>query len=139
MFKVLINSVARILKNETAIITSVTLLTAIPVYAQTTTPEVTSTPTSEVKCQMPVLHRNDRQKTASKYVKFLQERLQTYNFTSLKADGFFGKETEDAVIEYQERGNDHDPTISVDGIVGTKTWEALQVTEEQCRDLQKML
>jgi hypothetical protein len=50
MFKVLINSVARILKNETAIITSVTLLTAIPVYAQTTRPEVTSTPTSEVKC-----------------------------------------------------------------------------------------
>lgn len=88
---------------------------------------------------MPVLHRNDRQKTASKYVKFLQERLQTYNFTSLKADGFFGKETEDAVIEYQERGNDHDPTISVDGIVGTKTWEALQITDQQCRDLQKML
>lgn len=86
---------------------------------------------------MPVLRRNDRQETASEYVKFLQERLRTYNFTSLKADGFFGKETEDAVIEYQERGNDHDPTISVDGIVGTKTWEALQITEEHCRDLQK--
>lgn len=117
--------------NKIAIVTFVLTLSAIPVHAQTTT--------FGGQCQMPVLRRNDRQKTASEYVKLLQERLRTYNLSFLKVDGFFGKETEDAVIEYQERGNDHDPTISVDGIVGLQTWQALEITEKQCRDLQKTL
>ncbi|MEA5573302.1 peptidoglycan-binding domain-containing protein [Calothrix sp. UHCC 0171] len=75
--------------------------------------------------RMPVLRRDDRQKTASESVKLLQERLQKFGFSSLKADGFFGKKTEDVVKEFQERGNDHDPTVLVDGIVGPVTWQAL--------------
>jgi peptidoglycan hydrolase-like protein with peptidoglycan-binding domain len=75
--------------------------------------------------RMPVLRRDDHQKTASESVKVLQTRLQSFGFKSLKADGFFGKKTEDAVKEFQERGNDHDPTVAVDGIVGAVTWQAL--------------
>ncbi|MEB3216714.1 MAG: peptidoglycan-binding domain-containing protein [Nostocales cyanobacterium 94392] len=75
--------------------------------------------------RMPVLRRDDRQKTASESVKLLQTRLRQYNFGSLKVDGFFGKKTENAVKEFQARGNDHDPTFIVDGIVGPQTWQAL--------------
>lgn len=75
--------------------------------------------------RMPVLRRDDHQKTATDAVKLLQKRLQSFGFESLKADGFFGKKTEDIVKEFQERGNDHDSTVSVDGIVGPRTWEAL--------------
>jgi peptidoglycan hydrolase-like protein with peptidoglycan-binding domain len=44
----------------------------------------------------------------------VQQRLNQYGF-KLTADGFFGAKTEKAVKEYQERGNDHDPSILVDG------------------------
>ena len=74
---------------------------------------------------MPVLRRDDNQKTASPSVKRLQQTLQKYGFSSLKADGLFGKTTENAVIEFQGRGNDHDSTVIVDGIVGPQTWKAL--------------
>ncbi len=74
---------------------------------------------------MPVLRRNDNQKTALESVKLLQKTLQKYGFSSLKVDGFFGQKTFDAVIELQQRGNDHDSTVVVDGIVGPQTWKAL--------------
>ena len=73
--------------------------------------------------RMPVLRRDDKQKTSLEAVKVLQKRLQHYGFTSLKADGFFGKKTEDAVKDFQ--GRSHDPSFPVDGIVGPLTWEAL--------------
>lgn len=74
--------------------------------------------------RLPVLRRDDRQKKASDYVKLLQERLKKYHgFESLKADGFFGKKTEDAVKDYQ--GRSEDPNMLVDGIVGEMTWQAL--------------
>lgn len=71
---------------------------------------------------MPILRRNDKQKTANKDVKFLQTRLNTFGF-SLNADGFFGKKTEVAVKEFQSRSED--PKFPVDGIVGPLTWQAL--------------
>jgi peptidoglycan hydrolase-like protein with peptidoglycan-binding domain len=74
---------------------------------------------------MPVLRRNDNHQTASDSVKLLQRTLQKYGFSSLKADGLFGQKTFDAVIEFQQRGKDHDSTVVVDGIVGPKTWNAL--------------
>jgi peptidoglycan hydrolase-like protein with peptidoglycan-binding domain len=73
---------------------------------------------------MPVLRRNDNHQTASDSVKLLQRK---YGFSSLKADGLFGKKTFDAVIEFQQRGKDHDSTVVVDGIVGPQTWNALGV------------
>ncbi|BAZ08249.1 hypothetical protein NIES4071_00540 [Calothrix sp. NIES-4071] len=66
---------------------------------------------------MPVLRRHDNHQTADDSVKLLQKTFQKY--------GFFSKKTEDAVIEFQKRGNDHDSTVIVDGIVGPQTWKAL--------------
>ncbi len=74
---------------------------------------------------MPVLRRNNNQKTADDSVKLLQRTLQKYGFSSLKVDGLFGQKTFDAVIEFQQRGNDHDSTVVADGIVEPKTWNAL--------------
>ena len=72
---------------------------------------------------MPVLRRDDKQKSPSEAVKLLQQRLQHYGFSTLKVDGFFGKKTEDAVKDFQ--GRSEDPSFPVDGIVGPLTWEAL--------------
>jgi peptidoglycan hydrolase-like protein with peptidoglycan-binding domain len=73
---------------------------------------------------LPILRRNDQQKSPIENVFLVQQRLNQYGF-KLTADGFFGAKTEKAVKEYQERGNDHDPSILVDGIVGPQTWKAL--------------
>ncbi|MBW4662297.1 MAG: peptidoglycan-binding protein [Drouetiella hepatica Uher 2000/2452] len=82
-------------------------------------------PQTQTPChRMPVLRRNDQQTQPDEMVKFLQRRLNAYNFP-LKIDGFFGAKTEAAVIGLQERGNDHDPSVVVDGIVGPRTWESL--------------
>jgi peptidoglycan hydrolase-like protein with peptidoglycan-binding domain len=82
------------------------------------------TPTLTPCHRLPVLRRNNRQKTADEMVKVLQQLLNKYNFR-LKVDGFFGSKTEAAVKEFQQRGNDHNPSILVDGIVGPQTWNAL--------------
>jgi peptidoglycan hydrolase-like protein with peptidoglycan-binding domain len=74
--------------------------------------------------RMPVLRRNDKQKTAEDIVKVLQQLLNKHGFR-LKVDGFFGAKTEAVVKQFQERVNDHDPNFPVDGIVGPKTWNAL--------------
>lgn len=74
--------------------------------------------------KMPVLRRNDRQTAANESVKLLQRRLNECGFR-LTVDGFFGSKTEAAVRSYQERGNDHDSSVLVDGIVGPQTWGAL--------------
>jgi peptidoglycan hydrolase-like protein with peptidoglycan-binding domain len=80
---------------------------------------------AQIPChQMPILRRNDQQKTPDEMVKFLQRRLKDYNLP-VKVDGFFGAKTEAAVISLQERGNDHDPSVVVDGIVGPRTWQGL--------------
>ncbi len=69
--------------------------------------------------RMPILRRDDKQKSPSEAVK----RLQHYGFSTLKVDGFFGKKTEDAVKDFQ--GRSEDSSFPVDGIVGSLTWEAL--------------
>ncbi|MBD1912556.1 MULTISPECIES: peptidoglycan-binding domain-containing protein [unclassified Leptolyngbya] len=79
----------------------------------------------EILChQLPILRRNDQQKRADENIKVLQRLLNGYNF-KLQVDGFFGAKTEAAVMTYQERGNDHNPYMLVDGIVGPQTWESL--------------
>lgn len=88
---------------------------------QASTQATTSLPACSA---LPILRRNDQQKSPIENVKLLQQRLNQSGF-SLKADGFFGAKTEKAVYEYQERGNDHDPSVIVDGIVGPQTWKAL--------------
>lgn len=74
--------------------------------------------------RMPILKRNDRQTEANDYVKTLQYRLNEFGF-HLTVDGFFGRKTETAVRDFQARGNDHDPSMRVDGVVGPRTWYAL--------------
>ncbi|MGP1383720.1 MAG: peptidoglycan-binding domain-containing protein [Thainema sp.] len=78
-----------------------------------------------VACRsLPVLRRNDRQRTPNEDVKVLQRYLNYYGFP-LTVDGYFGPKTEDAVKGFQERVNDHDLSFLVDGIVGPRTWGAL--------------
>ncbi len=84
----------------------------------------TSTPIQTPCHRMPVLRRNDKQKTAEDLVKVLQQLLNKFGF-SIKVDGFFGAKTEAAVKQFQERVSDHDLKFPVDGIVGPKTWNAL--------------
>ena len=81
-------------------------------------------PTQTPCHRMPVLRRNDKQKTADDMVKVLQQLLNKFGF-SIKVDGFFGAKTEAAVKQFQERVNDHDLKFPVDGIVAPKTWNAL--------------
>jgi peptidoglycan hydrolase-like protein with peptidoglycan-binding domain len=82
------------------------------------------TPTQTPCHRMPVLRRNDKQKTADDTVKVLQKLLNKFGFP-IKVDGFFGAKTEAAVKQFQERVSDHDLDFPVDGIVGPKTWNAL--------------
>lgn len=65
---------------------------------------------------LPTLYRQ----TKSGYVKTAQILLNKYNAAGLEEDGIFGSATEKAVRKYQEsRG------LSVDGIIGPKTWTRL--------------
>jgi len=70
---------------------------------------------------LPVLRRDDNA-PASESVESLQERLNHFGF-SLKVDGFFGKNTEQAVLDFQSRNEDD--SFPIDGIVGPLTWAAL--------------
>jgi peptidoglycan hydrolase-like protein with peptidoglycan-binding domain len=54
-------------------------------------------------------------------VKYLQEILNKIHYGPLGADGTFGAKTEAAVKRFQKAFN-----LTVDGIVGQKTWNALQ-------------
>jgi peptidoglycan hydrolase-like protein with peptidoglycan-binding domain len=54
-----------------------------------------------------------------KDVKYLQELLNYYGYT-VSVDGIFGKKTETAVKQFQKSRK-----LTVDGIVGPKTWNAL--------------
>lgn len=82
---------------------------------------------SETPChKMPVLRRNARQVTANDMVKVLQQLLNKADLHPpvggfpLTVDGFFGALTEAAVKDYQAQC-----CLPVDGIVGSKTWNAL--------------
>ncbi len=53
-------------------------------------------------------------------VEYLQSTLNRLGFNSGRVDGIFGAATENAVLRFQRR-----MSLSADGIVGQKTWEAL--------------
>ena len=50
-------------------------------------------------------------------VQYLQERLKTLGYYSGYVDGFYGVQTKQAVINYQE-----DSDLFVDGVVNSNTW-----------------
>lgn len=79
-------------------------------------PEPTPTPTPEKK--KPTIRRG----SSGKYVKECQNDLISlgYDVGKTGADGKFGKNTEKAVKEFQKAKK-----LAVDGIVGAKTWAAL--------------
>ena len=82
---------------------------------------------SNISCDiMPVLRRNDKQNSPNEQVKYLQQLLNNYGFR-ITADGFFGAKTEVAVKEFQGRSHEEigRNTLTVDGIVGPQTWQAL--------------
>ena len=56
-------------------------------------------------------------------VKEIQRRLKDWGYYSGNVDGYYGKQTEDAVIAFQKKHR-----ITVDGIVGSQTAEKLGVS-----------
>ena len=75
-----------------------------------------------VETVKPVLRKGDR----GDNVRELQERLNELGYDCGTADGVFGTKTKDAVVRFQtDRG------LDPDGIVGRKTWTALDETPEK--------
>jgi peptidoglycan hydrolase-like protein with peptidoglycan-binding domain len=68
---------------------------------------------------LPTLERNDYQPAPDEYVTYLQQNLNK-NGAKLKIDGLFGKNTQQAVRNFQTQKG-----ITVDGIVGPQTWSQL--------------
>lgn len=58
-------------------------------------------------------------------VKILQQALIRLNYLSGKADGVFGKKTQDAVVAFQQANN-----LSADGLAGKKTLKALETASQ---------
>lgn len=56
-------------------------------------------------------------------VKEIQQRLKDWGYYKGKVDGYYGKETENAVIAFQKKHK-----ITIDGIVGSQTAEKLGVS-----------
>lgn len=61
-------------------------------------------------------------------VKTLQQKL------NIKADGIFGKLTDEAVREFQKKHN-----LTVDGVVGSKTWAALGIAGTSKRFIDQII
>ena len=91
----------------------------IPTPTPEPTPTPTPTPTPETK---PTLRRGSK----GQYVTLAQTELinKGYSCGSFGADGQFGAATEKAVREFQK-----DHGLTVDGVIGQKTWAALDSTE----------
>ena len=82
------------------------------------------TPPGPEPVKKPTIRRGDR----GPYVKECQEDLLAlgYDVGKTGADGIFGKNTEAAVKKFQKEHKDRDgKQLKVDGIVGEKTWGAL--------------
>ena len=81
----------------------------------------------------PTLRLNDGYKHTSSHlkndVKELQRLLNKKGF-SLKVDGFFGRDTENAVLKFQKNNN-----LVEDGIAGRNTWSALLKTIRRTKKL----
>ena len=65
---------------------------------------------------LPVIQRNQK----GEAVRFLQQLLLGYGFVKVEFQSEFDQRTENAVRNFQEQRN-----LSVDGIVGVNTWNAL--------------
>jgi len=73
-------------------------------------------PSSKPVVERPTVRRGSRGRT----VEYLQQLLRKHGFV-LAVDGIFGPATEKAVIEFQKKKG-----LVADGIVGPKTWAALE-------------
>lgn len=71
---------------------------------------------SECKPPYPTLYRGSQ----GACVKLAQQRLQIHGFNPGPIDGMFGPQTEAAVKSFQRAKG-----LSVDGVIGSKTWSAL--------------
>lgn len=94
----------------------------IPACVDIVPPEPTPIPPEPEK--KPTIRRGDR----GPYVKLCQEDLITlgYSVGASGADGIFGKNTEAGVKAFQKEHDDTDGrALKVDGVVGQKTWGAL--------------
>ena len=94
----------------------------IPACVDIVPPEPTPIPPEPEK--KPTIRRGDR----GPYVKLCQEDLIKlgYDVGRTGADGIFGKNTEAAVRAFQREHDDTDGrALKIDGIVGQKTWGAL--------------
>ena len=82
-------------------------------------PKCVSSDVQPEPAPFPTLRRGDR----GEYVKQLQNMLIEKGFScgNSGADGIFGKDTEKAVKSFQKAAG-----LTVDGIVGAKTWNALE-------------
>ena len=89
----------------TPAVTATAQMTAAPTSLPTITP--TATPT-----RTPLLAMGDR----GEDVRRLQARLQELGYLGGKVDGIFGKQTKEALEEFQRLNR-----LSVDGIAGPKT------------------
>ncbi len=76
--------------------------------------------------EIPVTFPTLRKGSKGEYVTLLQTKLiqQGYDLEPYGADGSFGAKTQSAVKAFQKNHN-----LNADGIVGPKTWEALNNTE----------
>ena len=84
---------------------------------------VSTSPVVQLPNEKPTLRRGDK----GEYVTLLQTKLLNlkYSLPKFGADGDFGKETESAVRQFQmDRG------LTVDGVVGSKTWKELDSDKE---------
>jgi cell wall-associated NlpC family hydrolase len=96
----------------------------VPACVDVVPPTPTPTPPGPEPEKKPTIRRGDR----GPYVKLCQEDLMAlgYSVGSSGADGIFGKNTEAGVKAFQKDHDDRDGrALKVDGIVGEKTWGAL--------------
>ena len=90
----------------------------VPKYDKETATETTSKEESAVKVELNVLRKGDN----GEQVKSLQRMLYAmgYDLGDIPIDGNFGSKTDAAVRAYQKK-----KSLTVDGIVGQKTWNKL--------------
>ena len=96
----------------------------VPACVDVVPPTPTPTPPGPEPEKKPTIRRGDR----GPYVKLCQEDLMAlgYSVGSSGADGIFGKNTEAGVKAFQKDHDDRDgKALKIDGIVGEKTWGAL--------------
>lgn len=81
-------------------------------------------PSKPAEKKYPTLKKGSKGANVTKLQKLLMEK--GYALPKYGADGSFGTETLNAVKNFQE-----DHGLTVDGVVGQKTWEALESSSEQ--------